>query len=248
VLPAIRQQWIGAVESIARSARHMAEADQLLTALGRADLARAADGDDVNVAVLRTLPAARRRNALRAWMSGRGIETPTTSQMREIAGRLLAARADAQPEIRWPGAVVRRRGGRLLIEVKSEVPVAAAEELISKSWLWSQQRECLLNQQGESLSLVDDPEGPIDLDRVGPALEVRAREGGETIRLGARARTQALKKLIQAAKMSVETRARLPLLFSGDRLVAAGDRWIDASILANDKSPRRARLVWSRRR
>jgi len=248
VLPAIRQQWIGAVESIARSARHMAEADQLLTALGRADLARAADGDDVNVAVLRTLPAARRRNTLRAWMSGRGIETPTTSQMREIAGRLLAARADAQPEIRWPGAVVRRRGGRLLIEVKSEVPVAAAEELISKSWLWSQQRECLLNQQGESLSLVDDPEGPIDLDRVGPALEVRAREGGETIRLGARARTQALKKLIQAAKMSVETRARLPLLFSGDRLVAAGDRWIDASILANDKSPRRARLVWSRRR
>ena len=30
------------------------------------------------------------------------------------------------------------------------------------------------------------------------------------------------------------------------RLIAAGDRWIDASIAANGKSRRRARLVWRR--
>jgi len=77
-------------------------------------------------------------------------------------------------------------------------------------------------------------------------LEIRARAGGETLRPGPRARTQALKKLIQAAKMSVEERAHLPLLFSGDRLIAAADRWIDASIAANDKSRRRGRLVWTR--
>jgi len=51
---------------------------------------------------------------------------------------------------------------------------------------------------------------------------------------------------MQAAKMSVEQRARLPLLYAGARLVAAGDRWIDASIAANDKSRRRARLIWRR--
>lgn len=248
VLPIVRQQWFGAEESIARSARHMAEADKLLSELGRTDLAQAADGDGVNVAALRALPAARRRNALRTWIASVGIETPTTAQMMEIAGSVLAARSDAQPEIRWPGAVMRRRGGRLLLEATTEDPVAAGVELISKSWLWNDQRECILNQKGDSLALLDDPVGPIDLDRLGSALQVRARAGGETIRPGARARTQALKKLIQAAKMSVEVRARLPLLYSGDRLVAAGDRWIDASILANDKSPRRARLVWSHRK
>jgi hypothetical protein len=33
-------------------------------------------------------------------------------------------------------------------------------------------------------------------------------------------------------------------LFVGKRLIAAGDRWIDASIAADVKSRRRARLVW----
>lgn len=246
VLPIIRQQWSGAEEAIARSARHMAEANKLLQGLGRADCARAADGDGMNVAVLRRLPAARRRNALRGWIADFGIETPSTAQMMEIASSLLSARPDAQPEIRWHGAVVRRRSGRLLIEVKTQDSVAASVELISKSWLWKDQRECILNRGGDSLSLVDDASGPIDLDRLGQTIQVRARAGGEKIKPGAEARTQALKKLIQAAKMSVEERARLPLLFSGDRLIAAGDRWIDASILANDKSQRRARLVWTR--
>ena len=88
--------------------------------------------------------------------------------------------------------------------------------------------------------------GPIDLERLPEMLEIRARTGGEKLRPGPRARTQALKKLIQAAKLPVEERARLPLLFSGDRLIAAGDRWIDASVAANDKSRRRARLMWRR--
>jgi len=98
------------------------------------------------------------------------------------------------------------------------------------------------------LELIDDAAGPIDCDLLPKLLEIRARNGGEALRPGPRARTQALKKLIQAAKMSVEERAHLPLVFSGDRLIAAGDRWVDASIAANDKSRRRARLAWLRAR
>jgi hypothetical protein len=56
------------------------------------------------------------------------------------------------------------------------------------------------------------------------------------------ARTQALKGLLHAAKIAVGERARLPLLFDGERLLCAGDRWIDASIGATVKSLRRARL------
>jgi hypothetical protein len=67
-----------------------------------------------------------------------------------------------------------------------------------------------------------------------------------------RARTQSLKKLVQAVKLTVEERRLLPLVFTGGgaqaRLVAAGERWVDAAIAANDKSRRRARLKWTRRR
>ena len=246
VLPIIRQQWRGADAAIARSAGHMAEAARLLGGLGRVDFEHVADGDGVNVAALRALPLARRRNALRAYIGKFSINSPPTAQMMEIAENLLAARPDAQPEVVWGGAVMRRRAGRLVLEVKSHHRVDAAIDLAAKSWDWNADRVCVLNRAGHRLELVDDEAGPINLAALPALLEVRARSGGESLRPGPRARTQALKKLIQAAKMSVEARAHLPLLFSGDRLIAAGDRWIDASISANDKSPRRARLKWTR--
>jgi tRNA(Ile)-lysidine synthase len=245
LMPVIREQWQGAEASIARSARHMADAASLLAELGNADLAWVADGDGVSVAGLRALPESRRRNTLRAWIARYGLESPSTAQMMEIVGGLLAARQDAQPEIRWRGAVMRRRGGRLILEVISEDRLEGLSDLAAKSWPWKREAQCVLNRAGDTLSLVADRNGPIDLELLPELLEIRARAGGERLRPGLRARMQALKKLIQAAKLDVEARARLPLLFSGDRLIAAGDRWIDASIAANDKSRHRARLRWT---
>jgi tRNA(Ile)-lysidine synthase len=250
VMPLIREQWPGAVTSIARSAQHMAEAGRLLGELAHRDLAKAIDGDGLSVTALRALPRARRYNALRAWIAGFGLEAPSTAQATEIGERVLTARPDSHPEFEWNGSIVRRRAGRLLLTVK---PVGrdAGVELISKSWHWARDRECILNRVGDTLVLVDDAAGPLDLDALPEVVEVRARAGGESLRPGPRARTQALKKLIQSAKMSVESRQSLPLLFSGkgakSRLICAGDRWIDASVMANDKSLRRARLQWTQK-
>ena len=57
-----------------------------------------------------------------------------------------------------------------------------------------------------------------------------------------------LKSLLQDSKVPVEERAQIPLLFANEQLIAAGDRWIDASISATVKSRRRARLRWIRTR
>jgi tRNA(Ile)-lysidine synthase len=251
VMPLIHQQWPGADAAIARSASHMAEAAALLGKLGHADYERVADGDGVNVAALRALPPPRRRNALRAYIARFPVDAPSTAKMREISESLLTARADAQPSVAWSGALMRRRAGRLVLEVRSQHTTEPRLELAAKSWDWAADRVCVLSQSGHRLELVDDHAGPIDLELLPKLLAIRARSGGESLRPGPRARTQALKKLIQAAKLSVEDRAHLPLLFSGDRpgnrLIAAGDRWIDASVMANDKSRRRARLRWTRR-
>lgn len=246
VLPIIRQQWKGVDAAIARSAGHMAEAGVLLANQGRADCARVADGAGISVAGLRALTPARRRNALRVYLGSSNVDMPPATKMAELCGPMLAARADAQPEVRWQGAVVRRRAGRLVLEVMSQHSADPKPDLASKSWDWNADRVCVLSQRGAGLELVDDALGAIDLDRLPGLLEVRARSGGESLRPGPRARSQALKKLIQGAKMTVEERAHLPLLFSGERLVAAGDRWVDASVMSNDKSRRRARLRWTR--
>ena len=244
VLPLLRERWVGIDASIARSANHMAEAAKLLDGVAQRDLASAADGNGLDVAALRALPVARRRNALRAFIARANLELPSTAKMMEIAGTLLVARADAQPEVRWYGSVMRRRAGRLELEVSQNSPELQFETIL-KSWHWKTDREFIVNGAGDSLALLDDASGPIDLDRLPSQIDVRPRQGGETLRPGARARTQTLKKLLQTARMPVEARARLPLLFSGKRLIAAGERWIDASIAATVKSRRRARLKWT---
>ena len=247
VLPVIRKRWPGIDAALGRTARHMADAQSQLDTTARADLARTADGDGLNVAALRALPAARRRNALRAFVVAMGVEAPSAAQLKEITGPLLAVRADAQPDVRWPGARLRRRAGRLELEVLSQLRADSRVENVSKSWRWETERELIFNA-GDRLALIDDDRGPIDLDRLPPALELRARAGGETLRPGPRARTQSLKKLLQTARLPIEDRAALPLLFGAGpkgSLLIAGDRWVDASIAANVKSRRRARLRWS---
>jgi tRNA(Ile)-lysidine synthase len=246
VMPAIRERWAGVDQAIARSAVHMADAQQLLDAQARADLAMAADGAGLSVAALRTLPAARRRNLVRAFIVRVGLEPPQANWLREILGPMLAASVDSQPELKMHGGILRRRAGRLELQVISEERLQKSNESVSKSWRWKDQRELILNAAGDSLTLVPDPAGPIDLDKLPSVVTFAPRRGGEKLRPGPRARTQALKTLMQSAKIPVDQRARMPLLFIGDLLVAAGDRWIDASVAATVKSRRRARLRWQR--
>jgi tRNA(Ile)-lysidine synthase len=250
VMPLLVGRWSGLNATVARSARHLAEAAQLLEDTARRDLNAAMDGDGLNVAVLRRLEPARRRSAMRSFILRAGMELPSTAQMKEITGPLLTAREDAQPQVRWGGCSVARRAGRLELRVACVGALKVPGEIVQKSWRWKRQRQFVVNEAGDHLTLVDDRDGRIDLDKLPAALTLRPRRGGERLRVASRARTQTLKKLLQAARFTVEERDSLPLLFAGKgpkgRLIAAGDRWVDASVQTTVKSRRRARLVWTR--
>jgi tRNA(Ile)-lysidine synthase len=242
LMPLVREHWPGVDRAIARSATHMAEAAALLNERAAQDLAGLADGAGLSVSALRALPLTRRRNALRAFIARHGVEMPETSRLKEMSGPLLAARADAQPEVAWAGARIVRVAGRLELQ---KVRVSAGE-FVAKSWRWQNDRRLILEHG--VLELTDDPAGPIDLARLPDTIEVRARRGGERMRPGAKARTRPLKALLQDSKIPVEERAHLPLSFAKEQLIAAGDRWIDATVSSTVKSRRRARLRWIRTR
>jgi len=99
VLPAVRERWPGVGAAVARSARHAAEAQGLLTALARVDLERASDGPSLAVKTLRSLPPDRRRNVLRLWIASGGRTLPDARRLEEIAGPLIDARIPG-----WSGA------------------------------------------------------------------------------------------------------------------------------------------------
>jgi tRNA(Ile)-lysidine synthase len=268
VLPLIRARWPAAAATVARSARHAAEAQRLLEALGAADAARAACGETLSAKVLRALTPDRRRNALRFWITAAGHLAPPATRLEEIAGPLLAAREDAQPLVAWEGAVVRRqadllslhppqrrmpsgRGGAAALPARELPPAptvpaaAAASEPLEVTWHWRDNERCVLPAPFGTLVLRRDRRGPLDLDALAPALTVRARRGGEQLRAVRGGARRALKSLLQEARVPVAQRARLPLLFAGERLIAAAGLWLDESVQASSASAQRARLIWS---
>ena len=105
VLPALHGALAGRGGDAWRAApRHLAEAQQLLDALGAADAASAQVGAALAAPLLRRLDPARRRNALRHWITGRGFPAPPARRLEEIA----AARARGARRYASLRRVVRR--------------------------------------------------------------------------------------------------------------------------------------------
>jgi tRNA(Ile)-lysidine synthase len=241
VLPELRSRWPACARSVARSARHASQAQRLLSDLGRADAARCADGAALSVPALRALSPERRVNALRVWIDAQGEALPDARRLGELAGPLLAARADASPAVAWGEVVARRHADRLWLEPRAPAPSRAA-----LSWSWQAAPNLTLPGGLGALVVVRDPHGPIDLVRLPRKLTVRWRAGGERLRPRADGPRRTLKTLLQEARVPGSERALLPLIFARMQLIAVADRWSDVRIQAQQDSKRRARIVWRR--
>ncbi len=251
VLPPILARWPAAPDTVVRGARHAAEAQRMLEALGAADVARASHGAMLSAAVLRALPSERRRNALRFWISRAGYLAPPARRLQEITGPLLAARTDAHPLVSWPGAIVQRQGDLLSIGARPAAgsgrgratPTPAQPRVLK--WQWRLARQRVLVTGAGALSLAEDARGPLDLDALAGTLEVRSRRGGERLRPVRGGPRRTLKTLLQEARVPLAERPGLPLVYARGRLVAVADRWLDESLQAGPASRRRARFVWN---
>jgi tRNA(Ile)-lysidine synthase len=266
VLPLLRARWPSAAATVSRSARHAAEAKGLLDVLARADVEISADGPALSVTRLRALDAPRRRNALRFWIARAGHPLPDARRLDEIAGPMLAARPDANPEVRWNHTIARRHAGRLTLGLADRTGDTAAHnrhasreaapsaEISPKrrtstdaaelSWHWRNSPEIALPAAGGHLSLRRDARGRLDLEALPEALTIRARRGGERLRPQRAGRTRTLKALFREAKVPAHERGAIPLLFAGDKLVAVANLWLDASVQATAASKARGTVVW----
>ena len=116
VLPLLKGRWPASARTAGRSARHSASAAAALHEVAARDLELAADGADLEVAVLRRWSMIRRAAVLRAWIQAAGARAPNERHLREIEA-MLVARADAHPQLRLPDLILRRQHGRLQLEV-----------------------------------------------------------------------------------------------------------------------------------
>ena len=243
IVPLLQARWPAASKTAARSAAHLGEARDLLQALAEIDAAQVIEDGVVQIATLQTLDVARQRNLLRYWIALQGLTMPDAVHLERIRVELPAARADAQPLVRWEGGEVRRFRQRLY----ALVPTKA--QTIEQRWRWRRQPVLELGAGLGRLRWVQDANGEIAAARLPAVLRVTARVGGERIRLRTTGPNHAVKELLRERGVVPWERERVPLVFAGETLVLVGDLFVAASFRADpaDDSPQqRLRLVWER--
>ncbi len=101
--------------SLARAARHASEADAMLEALAKIDLAW--DGINAFAAALDALPQPRQINALYHWLIWQGVPAPSQVQLAEWAAQLFRAPPAGKPQLAGGhDFVIRRSDNRLMLK------------------------------------------------------------------------------------------------------------------------------------
>ena len=214
VMPVLEQRWPQATASIARAAGHCSEAQQLLGELAEMDLAEARMPPrcrwlpipSLYLPALKVLSQPRQRNALRHWLSD-FTALPDSDHwvgweaLRDAAG-------DAAPVWRL-GTGELHRGDECLWWL---------------SGTWLTQPVAIRVAAAPNLELQLPGNGSVRLHGVAglSSLEVRYRQGGESMNLPARGRRD-LKRLLNEARVPGFVRSRLPLLYRDDELIAVAN-------------------------
>lgn len=223
IMPRLAARWPAASSTLARSARHAADAAQLLDALAQSDLERvvAERRDTLSVKRLMTLDQPRQRNVLQAWFKRLNLPLPAAAHIEHILNDVVAVAADREPCVRWPGVEVRRYRDRMM----AQPPLAAHDPATVLPW---DMQEALTLPAGlGTLNMTRAPDKGLDEKLCRERrLTVRFRRGGEHCRPVGRGHTHELRKLFQETGIPPWQRDRIPLIYLDADLAAVGDLWV----------------------
>ena len=231
IWPPIETRWPGAETALSRTAHHMAEAQELLDLAAARDVARLRDGDALSVPGLRVLPQLQRVNVVRFWLSEAGVEAPSTARLAEALRQVFDADADHQPAIVWGNKALRRYRQRLFLTA-AECPHLGE----ARPWDTALGATIALGANLGSLTWRMQS-GGLAAHALPPAVIVRRRDGGETLKPARTARTQTVQHLCQSQGVLPWMRDALPLVFAGEELIAVADLWVDARWCAAPDAP-----------
>lgn len=210
VAPIFAAHFAGYPGTLARAARHQAEAAQLQDELAALDAADAADAQGLERTRLAALSPARARNLLRWFLRREGLRPPSDARLAEMLRQLLGASDDAHTRIAHDATEIGCYRGRVVVHPPSVAPFAC---------VWRGEAE--LRLPGGTLAFERVRGLGLCADKLSRApVTLRARAGGERIQLALDRPHHALKKLLQQAGLPAWDRDALPLVWCGDDLAA----------------------------
>lgn len=120
--PVLDARWPGWRAIVARHARHMAQAAEILDEVAQADFASlepGPDGASFSLRAWRELSHARQAHVLRHWLQRNGARMPTEARMQDLLRQLRGLHSlghDRQLRVEQAGHVIRCHRGRVWVE------------------------------------------------------------------------------------------------------------------------------------
>jgi tRNA(Ile)-lysidine synthase len=227
ILPEIAVRFPAYRATVARAARHFAEAAALMDEMAALDGAGALEKGTLATAALRQLSPARARNLLRYFLAARGVAMPNAGHLYEALRQALAARQDARVAIDLGAFELRQFEGRLHV-----LPRRVALRP-GYSRRWRGERELAVPELGGVLVMTPSSGAGLSLARLREhPVAIRTRGGGERLQPDRGRPRRTLKNLMQEARIPPWEREWLPLVFCGGDLAWAATLGIDCAYQA----------------
>ncbi|QFY41662.1 tRNA lysidine(34) synthetase TilS [Candidatus Methylospira mobilis] len=219
LMPLIRTRWPSASKALSRSARHCAEAQQLIRHTAHDLYATCLDADNAQLCVsrLNRKKTEEQKLVLRHWIELQGQRMPSTAVLDRIINEVLAAAPDKNPRVPWSSVEIRRYRDKLLL--LPQLP--PLDHSATYYWNGTGLIELADNgvlMAGINLQLVSTATPwhdyhfiRADVWRSG-SITVSYRRGGERCSLRGRGGRHTLKNLFQEAGIAPWLRERIPLI------------------------------------
>jgi len=238
VVPLLKDRWPNVIQVAGRSAKALADSAELNQDLAEMDLAQLLVSEQVmRCSGLQALKRIRQANVLRFWLAKNGIAAPEYSHIDVILDELLQAKIDAQPCFVRPEFELRRYrdelhlimanqrpGGHQSRRQSSRQPQAdtLGSDKLNVETLFSKARLCL-----DGVTFEFEKKEPLKKERLEETAPtnseglilpdhgyfyLKARAGGESIRLAKRGR-KTLKSLLQEAGVPAWLRDQVRLFY-----------------------------------
>ncbi len=215
VLPLLEMRHPSIKSALARTASHLAEANDLLESLAAIDAEYLLKANSICLEGLNRLTHSRVKNLLRCWFSKNNLMMPSSDHLTEIIQQLFNAKPDA--------------GISIQLQLHDQAQYLLLKRFQKRVYLYNEQdkTEFALTWNGEAELTLPNGGRLSFMEVIGTGLAVKFginklritnREGAERFKPDALRPTRTLKYLFQEAQIPPWQRVNLPLIYWQDTL------------------------------
>ena len=243
ILPKLNARWPSINKTIARSAEHCFEAQQLLDELAQQDLTLCQlSAYQLSVPCLTKLSDARLKNLLRYFLSSHNVLMPSRQQLAQICQQ-LNAEADKSPVIQLSSHCVRRFKDELYLttiyqDISDWQHSLNLDDLVAKDKLELQLPDNLgvlcISAKLENSNADEHWQAAIKRPNINQVVTVRFAHENPKCLPQYRQHSRALKKVLQELTIPPWQRKRLPFIFYDNELIAVVGHFVCKPFLVDN--------------